>query len=136
MAHVQRVMQKYRISLVNGEDPLITIERAVNERNLGKRVMREFLKAYAEDNANEFFDNLPKLNECLERLGKRSEDSLTKARASLRTIHINIYDLLAGRWVVHNSVRALRKYTLSNKLVFPKDKAKSQGLRDFLRRLN
>eukprot|EP00762_Andalucia_godoyi_P007506 ANDGO_00773.mRNA.1 hypothetical protein CAOG_03730 len=61
-------------------------------------------------------------------------ESITKARAELAKIHINIYDLVAGRFdKVHKSVPALRKYSVDNGLIFPKQQAKSQGLRDFLR---
>jgi hypothetical protein len=51
-----------------------------------------------------------------------------------RWIHINIFDLLDGRYgMTWHSVAALRAYSNANELIFPRDAAKSQGLRAFLR---
>ena len=47
---------------------------------------------------------------------------------------INIFDLVAGRYEKrHQSVAALAKYTIETEQFFPRDKAKNDGLKAFLR---
>jgi hypothetical protein len=77
------------------------------------------------------------MNSWLVRLGMDPTVSKTQARAALRKVHINLFDLIEERMKpVFGSVRELRAYTLREKKVFPKAAAKEGGvLKVFLRKL-
>ena len=59
----------------------------------------------------------------------------TAARAALKRVHINIFDLMSERFEpVFASVKELRTYTTKNGKIFPKAAAKKDGaLKLFLR---
>ena len=78
---------------------------------------------------------LKQLNDILVALGGMAVTSMTQVRKALKTArHINIYDLLAGRFErSFTDFREFRTYTKENKLIFPRDEAKDGGLRLFLR---
>ena len=63
------------------------------------------------------------------------EASTTAARAALKRVHINIFDLVSERFEpVFASVKELRTYTTKNSKIFPKAAAKKDGaLKLFLR---
>jgi len=77
--------------------------------------------------------SLERLNGFLARLGRAEEPSKTKARKALRSVMINIYDLVDGQDVVFATLAELRDYTIAGRLFFPRGLAKSAGMRDFLR---
>jgi hypothetical protein len=63
------------------------------------------------------------------------ETSTTAARAELKRVHINIFDLVEERFEpVFPSVKELHTYTTKNGKIFPKAAAKKDGaLKLFLR---
>ncbi len=98
-----------------------------------KRWERKLQKAFAA-RAESTFSDLTKLNVWLVGLGLPKATSIKEARAALRTVHINIYDLLQGAYdKKHETVADLRKYTVKYSLIYPLQQAKDEGLRDFLR---
>jgi hypothetical protein len=85
--------------------------------------------------ANSAFENLEKLNYWLAQFHVPAQPSKTKAVAELKKIHINIYDLLDGRF--HNFFKKcgdLLRYTRKRKLFYPLESAKAMGLKAFLRK--
>jgi len=82
-------------------------------------------------------ENLEALNSWLRKLGRKEEDSPAAARMALKRVHINLYDLEAGRFKrIFTNVDDLAEYSRENHLIFPKDAAKADGLlRLFLRPL-
>lgn len=94
--------------------------------------MREFAAR-----AEEALQDLDTLNTWLLRLGRDSEDTPAKARAVLKRVNLNIYDLVNGRLEpVFATVAQLRDYTKKNSKIFPLQSAKADGLlRLFLRPL-
>ena len=94
--------------------------------------------AFVIEEANHLFSraNIEELNRHEKALGLPVSSSVTQARKQLATVHINIFDLVAQRYVVHKSVIALAYYTQKNHLFFPLEKAKADELRFFLRQLN
>lgn len=94
--------------------------------------MREFAAR-----AEEALQDLEKLNTWLVRLGRQAEETAAKARASLKRVNVNIYDLVNDRLEpVFATVAELRNYTKKNNKIFPLQSAKADGLlRLFLRPL-
>jgi hypothetical protein len=63
---------------------------------------------------------LIKMNAWLKLFGLAPAASRTQARRSARKIHINIYDLKAGRlYKTFKTRRELRQYTRKHKLYYP-----------------
>jgi hypothetical protein len=86
--------------------------------------------------AETMLNRLDMLNARLVQLGLPAETSVTKARAALKKLHINIFDLVAGNNRKFRSVQALRAFTIKNKMFFPLQQAKADGqLRPFLRKI-
>jgi hypothetical protein len=87
--------------------------------------------------AEEALQDLDKLNTWLFRLGRQAEETAAKARASLKRVNVNIYDLVNDRLEpVFATVAELRNYTKKNNKIFPLQSAKADGLlRLFLRPL-
>jgi hypothetical protein len=114
-------------------------KRFLNEANFqehvkGKRHQRRVGRVVKE--ANLAFNKLDTLNAWLVKLKKESpQKSCTAAIKILKKIHVNIFDLVEERYIVHKSVEALARYTIENNLFFPRRNAKSEGLRCFLREL-
>ncbi len=82
--------------------------------------------------------SLDTLNEWIRKIGHGLEEqpSKTKAAAELRKIHINIFDLINGRFeMVFTDFSAFRRYTNNARLFFPRDQAKENRLNVFLRKL-
>ena len=112
--------------------------RATSRRDLeahrrGKR-HRAKLGEFAA-RAEEALTNLDTLNRWLVKLALPEETSTTAARAALKRVHINIFDLVSERFEpVFPSVKELRAYTTKNGKIFSKDSAKKDGvLKLFLR---
>ena len=94
------------------------------------------MKKFAEK-AERALQDLDKLNTWLVRLGRQAEETAAKARASLKRVNVNIYDLVNDRLEpVFATVAELRNYTKKNNKIFPLQSAKADGLlRLFLRPL-
>jgi len=78
-----------------------------------------------------------RLNAWLVQLQKPEAATLGEARAALKRVYINIYDLLSGRMQpVFETLKGLRKYSSANSKIFPLAEAKSDGqLKLFLKKL-
>ena len=106
--------------------------RASSRRDLenhmkGKR-HRDKLREFAA-RAEEALTDLDTLNRWLVKLGLPEAASTTTARAALRRLHINIFDLVSERFEpVFPSVKELRTYTKKHGKFFPKDAAKKDGV--------
>ena len=113
--------------------------RAAHEaggKHFARRVKSATGKKDLVAEANTAFESLDRLNAWLVAFGRAPAPSKAQAVKSLRGIHINIYDLVAGNMgKVHKSVVELARYTFKHKLVFPRKQAKSEGLRVFLRQI-
>jgi hypothetical protein len=93
-------------------------------------------KAAKAKAVTESLSSLEKMNEWLKALGKEPQASKNKARAELRTVNINLFDLENGNFdKVFDSVSALRKYTRKHRLFFPKQAAKASEAKAFLRKM-
>lgn len=91
--------------------------------------LRDHLQADAEDG----FNDLERMNNWLVKFGMEPQPSKTKAVDALSVVHINIYDLVGGHLDKRfATLQQLRKYTTKD-LIFPREKAKAEGLRCFLR---
>ena len=99
----------------------------------GKR-HRAKLREFAA-RAEEALDDLATLNRWLVKLSLPEESSKTAARAAVKSVHINIFDLVEERFEpVFPSVKELLAYTRKNDKFFPKQQAKEGGvLKLFLR---
>ena len=76
------------------------------------------------------------MNLWLEGCGLQAEEEPAAARKALRRIMINIYDIVEHNYLVHDDLKALRKYSWRQGKIFPLDEAKAGGeLRNFLRPL-
>jgi hypothetical protein len=102
-----------------------------------RSAMRE-ARAFFREASNK----LELLNELILLCGRPAQPSITKARAQIVAIHVNIYDLRDAQQSgepprMFATVRELAIYTFKNNLIFPKKAAKeSDGfLRLFLRKL-
>lgn len=100
----------------------------------GRRHARR-MRNVAIDDAQTAFDDLPRLNAWLDGLGMGQEASLAAARRVLKLTFVNIFDLLAERYLVHPTLAALSSYSVKENKIFPLDRAKSEGLRCFLQPL-
>jgi hypothetical protein len=79
------------------------------------------------------FRDLDKLNAWLTKLGKEPQPSKNKAIRELRTVRINIFDLVNHRFdKVHKNHREFVLYTRKHQLFFPLEEAKGSGLSLFL----
>lgn len=88
------------------------------------------------ERVNACFDDLDHLNGYLRKFNLQPAASKTAAAKALRAINVNIFDLVSDETPkVFKSVRELGAYTIKNKKVFPRKKAKSEGLRVFLRHI-
>ncbi len=103
----------------------------------GKRHLQSLRIQRLASLAEEVLDDLAQMNRMLQKLGKPTELSKTQARAAMRKIHINIFDLIEGRLQIFPTVWKLRAYSIKNKLIFPLSEAKAEGnLKAFLRKFN
>ncbi|KJE92832.1 hypothetical protein CAOG_03730 [Capsaspora owczarzaki ATCC 30864] len=102
----------------------------------------EEARARLQRQANRMFSNLQEFNKLLRFLGRSPQPSTNKACEAMSSIHVNIYDLIAAYNADNSgtfngrtfpSVKELAKYSRAKNLIFPRDKAKSEGLRHFLR---
>lgn len=77
------------------------------------------------------------INSFIQIFNKTQQPTLQLALKELRTVHINIYDLVYGEYeMVFSTVHALRRYTHQHDLRFPLHKAKNEPiLKMFLRQL-
>jgi hypothetical protein len=110
-----------------------TSRRVLEAHRRGKR-HRAKLGEFAA-RAEEALTNLDPLHRWLVKLALPEETSTTAARAALKRVHINIFDLVSERFEpVFPSVKELRAYTTKNGKIFSKDSAKKDGvLKLFLR---
>lgn len=92
------------------------------------------LREFAE-RAEQALDDLATLNRWLAKLRLPEEDNTAHARAALKLVHINIFDLVEERFEpIFPSVKELFAYSKKNKKFFPRATAKSGGvLKLFLR---
>ena len=80
--------------------------------------------------------DLPTLNHWLVGLGHEAMETVTKARRMLKTVYINIYDLVDENYAAELPTRnALRKYTAKKQLYYPLQAAKSSTVKVFLQHL-
>jgi len=87
--------------------------------------------------AESAFNDIGRLNKWLKGFGLEEQKSVKVAHTLLRTVYINIFDLLEDRFDrAKSSLAALRSYTQKRRLFYPLKLAKSEGLRDFLRPLS
>ena len=100
--------------------------------------------AKVDAQAEKLFSDLDQMVAFLKRIGvdTRPITSITKAKAAFKPIHANIYDVLVfieDKQATHlkrfPSVSALRKYSKKHGLIYPREDAKAEGLRSFLRKL-
>jgi hypothetical protein len=97
-----------------------TSRRDLDNHTKGKR-HRAKLGEFAA-RAEEALTNLDTLNRWLVKLALPEETSTTAARAALKRVHINIFDLVSERFEpVFPSVKELRTYTTKNGKIFPKN---------------
>jgi hypothetical protein len=76
------------------------------------------------------------LNSWLEGLGREPMETISKARKALKSVFINIYDLIDKNYAAEKkTLNALRKYTAKNKLYYPLQSAKSSAVKVFLQPL-
>jgi len=102
----------------------------------GKRHKRSLQLNNIVSTANKAFNNLEQLNTWLNKFGVDAQPSITKAVNLLQTIHVNIFDLLQDHFDKRfSTVQDLAAYSASNKKLFPRERAKAEGLRAFLRKL-
>jgi hypothetical protein len=81
-------------------------------------------------------DDLDWMNQFLSALGRAKEPSKGKARASLKKVYINIYDMEEGKYdKLFKSLSELRKYSIKERLIYPLKKAKGSNLKAFLKPL-
>jgi hypothetical protein len=119
-------------SHINGRRHRANMER--EEQNLERIRARREREDHVAREGNKAFESLQMLNEYLAKLKQLPEDSLTRARAALKRVHVNIFDLVEqDDPKTHRSVAALAFYTRREKKIFPKERAKSQGLQEFLK---
>lgn len=91
------------------------------------------------------FEDLGRMNRWLVQFGKPIATSKNKAYKSLKTLYVNIFDLLKLKVdatskqveeIKHKSVFALAHYSYVKKKIFPLHRAKEEGgLRAFLQKL-
>jgi hypothetical protein len=121
------------------ESALEALARHAHDQKWRKPTLKKWRTAVKKvfmEVAESAFDSLAHLNQWLTKFGLPKETTAKKARAALRTIHINIFDLLQNQ--LHKTFRTLQElkiYSRKNKLFYPLEQAKSEGLREFLRRL-
>lgn len=138
-AAVTDVLRSCGVTLASGEFPLAGLRRHAQERRWRQATLKRWenrLLKHLQSIADAAFDSLSQMNVWLVALGLSAQTTKSAARATLRKVFINIYDLLQGHFDrKHRSLAALRNYTRENRLFYPLRKAKSEGLRDFLRAL-
>ncbi len=103
-----------------------------------KNKLQRDIKTAASAVESGVLSKLSELNHLLLKFEKEEKTSAKKARKALSEVHINIIDLLNGQLVVHQTVSALKRYTMKTRKFFPLSVAKdgTRGeLRPFLRRL-
>jgi len=110
--------------------PAETERARADVRSIFDEVEREQRRAAEFMSSNR---GLERINELLAGLGRPPAPSKNQARLALKGVFINIYDLIDGLFdMQHESCNALSKYTKRNKLYFPRQQAKAEGLRYFL----
>jgi len=85
--------------------------------------------------ANIKFNDLDFLNNIIEHHDYYRQDTLKDAINIIKNnIFINIYDILDHNYDnIHESINKLKKYSITNKKIFPLKEAKSLQLKTFLR---
>lgn len=96
-----------------------------------KKILEEAVASYVEEK----LDDLDSMNSALEKFGLEPETSRKNARDALAALHVNIYDFEAGMYIDHGSLQALRKYTTKNNYIYPRNAAKDNGFKVFLKKL-
>lgn len=134
---INELLRSCGATLAAGESPLDGLRRHAQEHRWRRPTLRRWenaLRQHLHVIAESAFDSLTQLNAWLVRFDLPAETSKSRARTALRSVFINIYDLLQGRHDErHASLSALRKYSHEKRLFYPLRKAKNEGLRDFLR---
>lgn len=133
------ILRKCGVVLGHDELPIQALKRHAREKGWRVQTLRKWMELLRNAlilEANRAFNDLDKLNGWLQGLGMPEQKSMRKAQQALKTVFINIYDLLANRFHARmNSLQELRKYSRKNKLFYPLKQAKDQGLRAFLKHL-
>ncbi len=141
MAHASSYLLSIGVKVLPGETAKAALLRHAAEHNWRKKTLERHAQALElnlqldlQELANSCFDNLEQLNTWLMKFRMEPQTSKKKAVAALKEVHINIYDLLAERFEKKfATVSELRSYSQKNDLIFPREKAKAEGLRCFLR---
>lgn len=131
------VLRRCGVKPAGNEDFWGALTRHAQEHQWSKKTLKRWekeLQSAFSAHAEAAFSDLAKLNVWLLGLGLAKAKSIKDARAALRTVHINIYDLLQRAYdQKHSTVAELRKYSIKHGLIYPIKQAKDEGLRDFLR---
>jgi len=134
---VEKVLRSCHVQPLDGESAFDSLKRHAKEQGWSQKLLKRWTAALRNAmmaHAESAFNSLQRLNEWLIGFSYPAESSVKKARAILRTIHINIFDLLENRFDKrHDSLRALQHYTRKHGRYYPLSKAKNDGLREFLR---
>lgn len=99
------------------------------------RKHKQILQEEVAYNVEEQLNDLDFMNFVLDKFGYAPENSKRRARDALSGLYINIYDFEAEIYYDHGSLRNLREYTLRKKLVYPREEAKENGFKVFLKKL-
>ena len=79
--------------------------------------------------------DLDHLNTWLIGFKRPAATSLTSARAALKLIYANLYDVMDSNFIDHKTLSKLSKYTIKHKLIFPLKDAKEDMSKIFLKQL-
>jgi len=131
--NVQELLAKAGVELLPGESSFQGFHRHAASHNWSRSKCKKWSRRIQFAEANAAFTDLDKLNSWLFNLGELPEESIRAARAKLKTLFVNICDLVLENFQCFNDLKSLRKYSVTKKKIFPLNEAKEEGLRDFLR---
>ena len=122
--------------LANNEEAPLPLRARASDLASRMRAENESVRDFiATINARKF--DIALLNGFLNNFTMDAVTSITKAKALLRKININIYDFKDGKYgKTHSTVGKLASYSISRGLIFPLKIAKKGNIRIFLRELS
>lgn len=110
----------------------LSIEKGWN-KNIIKKEKNIFINI-VNKTLNEKYNKLEHYQELCTNILNKRPNTITQCKKVLKTIYVNIWDIVDEKYTYFDNYKKFRKYTINGK-IFPKDNAKGLNLNIFLKKL-